>query len=1569
MPDLLSDLFDKPSQSRLPDLISFAKENKLTVGSTTGGRHNKGSRHYTGNAIDIKGSGAFDDATVQQLSRAASERGFLLRDERRRPKGQAVWGGPHIHIEYPRQREVQPQDPLTDLFDPKDLAQNPPTTTAPPKQRQPTAPKTIEEALQNIMRSTNQATAKLKRQAAKSPAQPQVTGSSGVGELRRIDDAEMAARNQQRKEIRDEQRGWVGSYGSPTPSGIAALFADPVGRFTGLLNTEEENIDREMLARDKATVAARQPEVTQIRQEYGQMSPAKRTAVAPLARGGAGFLKLAGGISSLAGLTPNQFSEWANKRADIVELSSQLPPLTNEQTLTSLITGNPELKEVERGRVEKVATAVADLGVQLGQIILLKKATGLPFNRLLALEAALKNNDKPLKEQAVKAAEGYAMGTILDQHLGRPVSAAVFGGPTGVQTGYEVSQGRMSPEDAVIQTGVQTVAGAVLGGKREIKSDRASNEGLVRTPRETEPTETRRGTEITREVDERPAFIRAGRQLGERDGQFVGNQEVTPAPNQRGVKTGYTRVLSHQDGGQRIVRNEQIVEKPVVSIKGVEELTREVAPQPVSQVDLPKARFIPNVGEVETSPNQQGVKRGYERVLINGAQRIVPQTSIAEGYKVRDAQLGETPYTVVRDFAGNESFLPQNVPHHSAFQKRAKTGEFKKGAVVPDLSVPEVKAEVLTRQTIEVPKTEAQLNPPASRAALQVRSSPEPARAPLTLVRNQTADRAFPKSAEAVGLPGGKNREYDPITNEQSLAAADAKIRRIGIDKAVSELAFKKEISAEDTATGIRLMQQLTQAGQVDRAADVAGDLAQKLTQAGQSVQAASIISRLSPEGVLLTAQRQLPEGKKLTKAQSESLVGQAKTVQEADTRIADLERQIAEMRLNVSQKKVTKPKLTEKIGTLEDRLVKLESEARARLEARKQQAQTELVGAKGQRGAAANPAGVALDLGDLAIVGAAKIARKSMSPAKWTAEMVSEFGAEIKPHLQKLYRDSYAIYDQNRRAMASESKERAVRRENIGPQRQEDLNRLMEQRTQAQKDSLAGRRELMRTFHDLSATPLQRVLSAGTGLRRANLLTAVKTHMRNIVSNTANLGTEELSRPMAALADVVMQRRTGLRTTTFADLPAVTRATYAAAIKEGPRRAADIMLGREVLPLEGYRAAAESLASKMQLNESSTGLKILDAYVKTVFRTLEAEDAVYKVYAFRRELADIAQAKAINEHATDKSISVRERAAELRANPTDAMLMQASAYADYATFQNKNKVSSAIAGFKHQVGSGGTFAIEQLAPFDRTPTNIIARTIENSPLGLFSAANKFRKIGSKAESERLAGRIADEAFTAAEQKEFVRTFGRASTGTILTALAVILAQKGLLTGASDYDTDKSDYMKKRREAGGGGMLRVPGTNQRISIVDVPAGKAMVTAAGIYEQMASKEKSVDERLSGSAKVLANTMILDQPLVRGLREIGQSKSVSEGIGNYGASYVPGSSALKSISETADPQARLVRGQGAGAPFKALTPMTRQSLPVDTAIDPHERGDLARRILRMIDPLNTTTEGHGPRKRKK
>lgn len=81
-------------------LLQFAAENGLRITAGRNGKHNVGSKHYKGLAIDVS-CHTLSNATIEHLKRAAHLAGLYIRDERTRPKGQAVWGGPHLHIEVP----------------------------------------------------------------------------------------------------------------------------------------------------------------------------------------------------------------------------------------------------------------------------------------------------------------------------------------------------------------------------------------------------------------------------------------------------------------------------------------------------------------------------------------------------------------------------------------------------------------------------------------------------------------------------------------------------------------------------------------------------------------------------------------------------------------------------------------------------------------------------------------------------------------------------------------------------------------------------------------------------------------------------------------------------------------------------------------------------------------------------------------------------------------------------------------------------------------------------------------------------------------------------------------------------------------------------------------------------------------------------------------------------------------------------------------------------------------------------------------------------------------------------
>jgi hypothetical protein len=82
------------------DLVKLAKEKGFHVTSTTGGKHNPGSRHGRGLAIDVRTRDKSNAQCVEFLNYCRSF-GLVALDERTRPPGQKVWGGAHIHVHIP----------------------------------------------------------------------------------------------------------------------------------------------------------------------------------------------------------------------------------------------------------------------------------------------------------------------------------------------------------------------------------------------------------------------------------------------------------------------------------------------------------------------------------------------------------------------------------------------------------------------------------------------------------------------------------------------------------------------------------------------------------------------------------------------------------------------------------------------------------------------------------------------------------------------------------------------------------------------------------------------------------------------------------------------------------------------------------------------------------------------------------------------------------------------------------------------------------------------------------------------------------------------------------------------------------------------------------------------------------------------------------------------------------------------------------------------------------------------------------------------------------------------------
>jgi hypothetical protein len=271
----------------------------------------------------------------------------------------------------------------------------------------------------------------------------------------------------ERQKQKDRGLGRYGPLAGTPQIGVGALdmlnkAMAPVETLSNLFKSEDQQVQEEVDRRREAQLRSQTPEMVAQRQEFGEMSVPQRAISAPAARAGAGLVKAIAGVTSGLGIAPNQLSEYLNRRGQILEQASSAPLDAQGQ-------------EVVRGIPEKVVSALGDVGFGVAEIVALKRAMpGMSLAQILAAETALKTSDMPLAQRADAVAKSALMGKVLEQHLSRPVSAAVFGVPAAIESGSAVAKGNMSPTDALINTGVQAGTGFLMGGGRKIATGNES---------------------------------------------------------------------------------------------------------------------------------------------------------------------------------------------------------------------------------------------------------------------------------------------------------------------------------------------------------------------------------------------------------------------------------------------------------------------------------------------------------------------------------------------------------------------------------------------------------------------------------------------------------------------------------------------------------------------------------------------------------------------------------------------------------------------------------------------------------------------------------------------------------------------------------------------------------------------------------------------------------------------------------------------------------------------------------------------------------------------------------------
>lgn len=300
------------------------------------------------------------------------------------------------------------------------------------------------------------------------------------------------------------------------------------------------------------------------------------------------------------------------------------------------------------------------------------------------------------------------------------------------------------------------------------------------------------------------------------------------------------------------------------------------------------------------------------------------------------------------------------------------------------------------------------------------------------------------------------------------------------------------------------------------------------------------------------------------------------------------------------------------------------------------------------------------------------------------------------------------------------------------------------------------------------------------SALRKAGLLARVTTHVRNILGNTIFQQMEEVSRMPAAMMDTLISLGSKRRTVAGPSATAAGRA-IGKAVTQGGREAVGVM----------KKGLTSKEQEEMQLRETRFRNPILDAYTRHVFRALSASDAVFFRGAYDRAISERARLKSLNEarEGLIKRSEIKGREKELRENPDLDTQLAATEDVRTAVFRNNNKFSEGIGVVRNWMGPRSNFAVDTVMPFDRTPSNLVIRALEYTPLGY------GRNVIQAARG------VINREFTPEQQRDFARVFGRATTGTFgVMLLGWTLAARGLMTGF--YDEEDRDRKAVRRAAG-----------------------------------------------------------------------------------------------------------------------------------------------------------------------
>lgn len=391
------------------------------------------------------------------------------------------------------------------------------------------------------------------------------------------------------------------------------------------------------------------------------------------------------------------------------------------------------------------------------------------------------------------------------------------------------------------------------------------------------------------------------------------------------------------------------------------------------------------------------------------------------------------------------------------------------------------------------------------------------------------------------------------------------------------------------------------------------------------------------------------------------------------------------------------------------------------------------------------------------------------------------------------------------------------------------------------------------------------------TELRRVNMLLRPRTQLKNVFANVPMVGLRKGAETLSAAIQDSLAKNGKLdkagQTRSLSGMTPETKQLakdYFAENKETILREGDKWDMNSVFRehrtffkdgaiTKALSNAASAVASKASGKDVNVEMhNVIESARRLTYDLLEKGDAPFVRSAFVDSLAQYCAAQGIT-------------SAE---GITPEAVQFAMANAMEATFKNANIIASFINQVKQKGGAAGA-AVDILFPFTTTPLNITDLMLKYSPVGFVTTAFNSKNMS-------LVERIDANA--------------KATVGTLVFGLGILLRGLGAITGKQDDDKDKAAYDKAR------GISPYSIGGKWSYDWAQPFGSLLALGAEVYDAAEGNESWKDALLN--AMYSAGDSVLNMSLFQNITKImhgygSNTQALAEAIVEGGATqFVPG-----------------------------------------------------------------------------